>query len=163
MCNDHKPLQKFLNGKNANNKINRWSLKLASYNITFEWILGAHNKAADCLAQLVDVKDTQGTSTASINMLFTSTTEGPAPTLAARHVTLQIPHHLQMIKPHQTLTRSMHLYLSWQITRILFDKCRRQVPSTNTFQNSSSMTKHLPMKLTLLHTLNVFFTNMLWT
>ena len=48
--NDHKPLHKFLNGKNANNKVNKWSLELAIYNITFEWISGAHNKAADCLS-----------------------------------------------------------------------------------------------------------------
>ena len=47
--NDHKPLQKFLNVKNADNKVNRWSLELASYNITFERISGAYNKAADCL------------------------------------------------------------------------------------------------------------------
>ena len=45
--NDHKPVAKFLNGKNANNKVNRWGLELATYNITFEWISG--NKAADCL------------------------------------------------------------------------------------------------------------------
>ena len=43
---DHKPLTRFLNEKNANNKVNRWSLKLATYNITFEWISGANNKAA---------------------------------------------------------------------------------------------------------------------
>ena len=30
--NDHKPLTKFLNGKNANNKVNRWGLELATYN-----------------------------------------------------------------------------------------------------------------------------------
>ena len=47
--NDCKPLQKFLNGKNANCKVNEWSLELATYNITFEWISGDHNKAADCL------------------------------------------------------------------------------------------------------------------
>ena len=47
--NDHKPLQMFLSVKNANNKVNRWSLELATYNITFEWISSAHNKAADCL------------------------------------------------------------------------------------------------------------------
>ena len=29
--NDHKPLAHFLNGKNANNKVNRWSLELATY------------------------------------------------------------------------------------------------------------------------------------
>ena len=38
--NDHKPLIKFLNGKNANNKANRWRLELVTYNITFEWISG---------------------------------------------------------------------------------------------------------------------------
>ena len=39
--NEHKPLAWFLNGKNANNKVNRWSLELATYSITFEWISGA--------------------------------------------------------------------------------------------------------------------------
>ena len=34
--NDHKLLAQFLNGKNANNKVNRWSLELATYNITFK-------------------------------------------------------------------------------------------------------------------------------
>ena len=48
--NDHKLLQKFLNGKNVNNKVNRWSLKLATYNIKFEWISGTHNKTAECLS-----------------------------------------------------------------------------------------------------------------
>ena len=47
---DHKPLQKFLNGKNVKNKVNRWSSELTTYNITFEWISGACNKAADCLS-----------------------------------------------------------------------------------------------------------------
>ena len=37
-CNDYTPLARFLNGKNANNKVNRWGLELATYNITFEWI-----------------------------------------------------------------------------------------------------------------------------
>ena len=45
--NNHKPLAKFLNGKNANNKVNRWGLGLATYNVTFKWISGAKNKAAD--------------------------------------------------------------------------------------------------------------------
>ena len=48
--NNHKPLAWFLNGKNANNKVNRWSLELATYSITLEWISGAQNKAADCLS-----------------------------------------------------------------------------------------------------------------
>ena len=48
--NDHKLLAQFLNGKNKNTKINRGGLELASYNITFEWISVARNKAADCLS-----------------------------------------------------------------------------------------------------------------
>ena len=51
--NDHKPLARFLNGKNANNKVNRWGLELAFYNITFKWISGTQIKAADCLSRLV--------------------------------------------------------------------------------------------------------------
>ena len=39
--NNHKPLARFLNGKNENTKINRWGLELTSYNITFKWISGA--------------------------------------------------------------------------------------------------------------------------
>ena len=73
--NDHKPLAKFLNGKNANNKVNRWGLELATYNITFEWISGAKNKAADCLSHLVELPPT---TSALINMLSVSNTGGPA-------------------------------------------------------------------------------------
>ena len=72
--NDHKPLTQFLNGKNANNKVNRWSLELATYNITFEWISGAKNKAADCLSWLVKPTSTS----TSVNMLTASHTDGPA-------------------------------------------------------------------------------------
>ena len=35
--NDHKPLVKFLNGKNANKEVNGWSPELATHNITFKW------------------------------------------------------------------------------------------------------------------------------
>ena len=48
--NDHKPLARFLSRMNANNKVNRWRLKLVTYNITFEWISGAQNKAANCIS-----------------------------------------------------------------------------------------------------------------
>ena len=73
--NDHKPLTKFLNGKNANNKLNRWGLELATYNITFEWTSGATNKAADCLSCLVELPQT---TSVLINMLSVSNTYGPA-------------------------------------------------------------------------------------
>ena len=70
--NDHKPLACFLNGKNTNNKVNRWSLELVMYNISFEWISGARNKAADCLSRLVTPTST------SINMLTPFPNNGPA-------------------------------------------------------------------------------------
>ena len=73
--NDHKLLMKFLNGKNANNKVNRWSLELTTYNITFEWILGAKNKAADCLLWLVELQTSPATT---INMLTATHSDRPA-------------------------------------------------------------------------------------
>ena len=77
--NDHKPLARFLNGKNKNTKINRWGLELASYNIKFEWISGAKNKATDCLSRLVELpqkhqKKPNGTKPMLINMVKASTT-----------------------------------------------------------------------------------------
>ena len=69
------PLQRFLNGRNANNKVNRWSLELATYNITFKWISGAKNKAADCLSWLVEQATT---IPATVNMLTVTHTNRPA-------------------------------------------------------------------------------------
>ena len=73
--NDHKPLVKFLNRKHANNKVNRWSLELATYNIAFQWISGAKNKAADCLSWLVELPQS---TTTTVNMLTVTHTDGPA-------------------------------------------------------------------------------------
>ena len=73
--NDHQPLAKFLNGKNANNKVNRWGLELATYNITFEWISGAKNKAANCLSWLLQQLPA---TPITVNMLTFTHTNGPA-------------------------------------------------------------------------------------
>ena len=77
--NDHKLLAWFLNGKNENTKINRWGLELASYNMTFEWLSGARNKAADCLSRLVELpekhqKNPSRTKPTRINMVRGVTT-----------------------------------------------------------------------------------------
>ena len=45
------------------------------YNITFEWISGACNKAADCLSCLVKLPQDKPVS---INMLSVTNTDGPA-------------------------------------------------------------------------------------
>ena len=44
--NYHKPMAKFLNRKNAKDKVNRWGLELATYNIIFKWILGAWKQSS---------------------------------------------------------------------------------------------------------------------
>ena len=73
--NDHKPLTKFLNGKNANNEVNSWGLEFATYNITFKWISRAKNKAADWLSCLVEPPQT---TPALINLLSVTNSDGPA-------------------------------------------------------------------------------------
>ena len=67
--NDATTIRIFIKGlKNAH----RWSLELAKYNLSLEWISGAKNKAADCLSRLVKP------ITTPINMLTTSSTDRPA-------------------------------------------------------------------------------------
>ena len=98
--NDHKPLNKFLNGKNANNKVNRWGLELETYNITFEWISGACSKAADCLSHLVELPQDKPVP---VKMLSVTNTDGPDfNTRSKTHQCLfwTLPQHSQM--SHQT-------------------------------------------------------------
>ena len=59
----------------CNNKVNRWGLELATYNITFEWIAGACNKAADCLSHLVELPQDKPVP---VNMLSVMNIDGPA-------------------------------------------------------------------------------------
>ena len=49
---DAKSLQKFLNGRTDNLKLDRWSLELQGRNVQVEHIPGYKNKAADCLSRL---------------------------------------------------------------------------------------------------------------
>ena len=49
---DAKSLQKFLNGRTDNVKLDRWSLELQGMNIKVEHMSGYKNKAADCLSRL---------------------------------------------------------------------------------------------------------------
>ena len=91
VCNDHKPLARFLNGKNTNNKVNRWGLELATYNITFEWISGAQNKADDCLSWLVELTQDRP---ATVNMLSATIPDAAAfntRSRTAQHTTTEDP------------------------------------------------------------------------
>ena len=123
--NDHKPCNKFFNGKNANNKVNRWGLELATYNITFEWISGAHNKAADCLSWLVELpQDKQ----ISINVLSVTDTDGP--TFTTRNQTHAcLSTHTSTSQPDvipDVLKQKMPLQNHWQqIGYKLSYRCRK--------------------------------------
>ena len=100
--NYHKPLAQFLNGKNAN-KVNRWSLEIATYSITIEWILGAKNKAADCLSWLVKPTSTS----TSLNMLTASPADGPTFNTRGIHNTpLLVPPQLHTPISHPEFSRS---------------------------------------------------------
>ena len=148
VCNEHKPLQKFLNSKNANKKVNRWSQELTTYNITFESILGALNKTAGCLSQLVDVNDTPVISMASINMLVTSTPDGPATHTYSKTCNPTNPTPPTDVKTTSTTDKvnappplkEDHMDTLWLM--------QRWIPSANVFPNDCSVAKHLCMKLT---------------
>ena len=47
-------------------------MELATFNVSFEWISGTRNKAADCLSKLVTHTST------SVHLLTVSSTDGPA-------------------------------------------------------------------------------------
>ena len=76
-----------------NNKVNQWGLELATYNITFEWISGAKNKAADCLSHLVELP---AATPATINMISVSNTDGPAYNTRSKTQQCSVPDTLAM-------------------------------------------------------------------
>ena len=49
---DHKPLHGFINRNTNNQMVNRWSLNIQQYNITFEWVATDEN-ISDCLSRLL--------------------------------------------------------------------------------------------------------------
>ena len=49
---DHAPLEKFLQGKTLNNKVNNWGIELSNFKINFQHIKGKRNVMADALSRL---------------------------------------------------------------------------------------------------------------
>ena len=87
--------------------MSRWGLELATYNIIFEWISGAHNKAADCLSHLVELPQNRPKT---INMLFATHFDGPAfntRSKMAQHSSLEdTTPQRDAIAPHVTDTQN---------------------------------------------------------
>ena len=102
--NNQKPLAKFLNRKNANNKVNLWGLELATYNVTYKWISGGKNKAADCLSTLMKQLPTtqlQSTCLQLLNWMDLPSTQEVKPDKIPHQIT---PLHRQILHLmfHQT-------------------------------------------------------------
>ena len=156
--NDHKPLAKFINGKNANNKVNRWGLKLATYNITFKWISQAKNKAADCISCLVDLPSMPW---ASINMVSVLNKDGPAfntrsqaqQCLASDQSTAQ-----QYVIPDTTLP-SDPTPKSLTSDRLEDLQMQKTDPFVSIFLNVYPMERHPSMRQIFLSMLKDFYTN----
>ena len=83
--------QGFQNGKDANNKVNRWGLELATYNISSEWISGTQNKAADYFCRLVELPHDRQVS---VQMLTATNYDGPAFNTRSRTAQQAITEHL---------------------------------------------------------------------
>ena len=157
--NDHKPLAKFLNRKNANNKVNRWGLKLATYNITFEWISGAKNKAADCLSCLVELPSTPS---ASINMVSVLNKDRPAfntrsqtqQCLASDQSTAQ-----QHVTPDIMPTSDPTLKSLTAEIRSPSPNAKKQTLSVSIFLNVYPTGRHPSMRRTFSPMLKDFYTN----
>ena len=161
--NGHKPLAKFLNEKNANNKVNRWSLELATYNITIKWISGAKNKAANCLSQLVELPTTPP---ATVNMLTVTYTDGPASnTRSCTKSTLLIlpPPHTQMFHQRFLQKQLQHSNPLQQTDWKHYSKCRGLTHSVDKFLNIYWTVKHHNMKQMFLPTWKDCCINMSWT
>ena len=153
--NDHKPLTKFLNGKNANNKVSRWGLELVTYSITFEWISGAHNKA-----WLVELPHT---TPAPINLL--SVTNSDEPTLNTRSQTCQcLSMDTSTVQPYvmpgvSKVPYPTPIFLTADRLEALL-QMQKTDPFVKEFPNVYQMGKHCSTKKSFTHLSEVYCTNM---
>ena len=159
--NDHKPLARFLNRKNENTKINRWGLELTSYNITFEWISGAKNKATDCLSRLVELpkkhqKNPNGTKPMLINMVKAVTTRsGMRKTPTVKETKKQPPLETNLNKDNTPRTEDSKDMTSNSCEDNPKNTSIKEMQSTDPF--CKCIMKRLLNKTAPKHELNTFF------
>ena len=167
VCNYHKPLARFLNGKNTNNKVNRWGLELAIYNITFKWILGACNKAADCLSRLVELPYDRS---ATVKMVSATNQDGSTFHNLSRTAQCNITEDLTLQTETNRLTPDFTTVTDTpSATPKLLTEDRfhalLQMQKTDPFckhisKHLSNMEKHPNMKLIFFYTSRDYSTNM---
>ena len=169
--NDHKPLARLLNGKNANNKVNRWRLELATYTITLKWIPRARNKAADSLSRLVKLPND---SKATVTML--TSTDSDKPAFNTRSKTSQQCQTSKDTRPSnipsimQPATSDLTTVETTQditLKPAIADRHEtllqmQRTDSVTVFQKDYQIARHHNMRLIYLHTLNNYYTNTSW-
>ena len=135
--------------------------ELTTYNITFEWISGAKNKAVDCLSCLVELPSMPSTS---INMVSVSNKEGPTfntrsqtqqclasdQSTAQQHVTPDIMPTSDPTPKSLTADRLETLL-----------QMQKQTFSVSVFLNIYPMERHPSMRWTFSPILEDFYTNTL--
>ena len=164
MCSDHKLLQRFPNDNNANNKVNQWSLELATYNITFKWISSAQRKAADHLSWLVEVpRNDAAASSILINSVAVSPADKPT-----THTHSKSQESMDAMPPdtpslsQRDTTKINALPPLMGDHRDTWYKCKKQIHSASASLNKCLMEKHLTMKLTLSTTSIAYSINIPW-
>ena len=121
-------------------------LELATYNITFEWISGACNKAADCLSCLVELPQDKPVP---INMLSVTNTDGPA--FNTRSQTCQcLSLDTSTSQPDFTPELSEATDPTPKSCKLSY-RCRILMIFAKEYPNAYQTEKHLNMKLILLH------------
>ena len=138
--------------KNANNKVNRRGLELATYNITFEWISGAWNKADECLFRLVELPHGKQ---ATVQMLTATNHDGP--TFNTRSRTAQCNTTEDLTPQHKTDTVTPDITTvtdtpdamakQLKIDYMHYYRCRGQAHSVSIFPSIYQIEKLQNMRL----------------
>ena len=140
-------------------------LELVTYNITFKWISGAQNKAADCLFRLVELpQDKQAT----VQVLIATNLDGLA--LHTRSITAQhnITEDLTVQPKTDTVTPVITTVQDTpdNTPKLLtidykhYYKCKEPTHFVNAFPSIYQMAKHQNMKLIFFYTSSNYCINM---
>ena len=100
--------------------------------------IGAWNKTANCLSWLIKIPNTPEVTSILINMVVTSTPDGPATCTCSKTKALMDTMPLWTFCHHHNRTplKQVYPHLSWKTARKFYHKCRKQINSTNVSPNA---------------------------
>ena len=134
--NDHKPLARFPNGKNTNNKDKQMGIRISYLQHYFQIDIWSLNKATNCLSQLVEWPQDRP---ATVNMLSATNLDGSTPEVDLLSAPPQkiLLHNYSQMQLHQMSLAHQALYWNhWpQIDYSHYYKCREQIHSVSASPN----------------------------